>query len=63
LLRLPESVARRLAILMYSLVHGGVTHPILGARPFGASLRLFKIVPDDFVATVRLTLAALATFF
>jgi len=27
-----------------------VTRPILGARPFGASLRPFKIVPDDFVA-------------
>jgi hypothetical protein len=39
-----------------------VTRPIHGARPFGASLRLFKIVPDDFVATVRLALPALATF-
>ncbi|MGF1614831.1 MAG: hypothetical protein ACFCVA_13225 [Gammaproteobacteria bacterium] len=39
-----------------------VTRPILGARPFGASLTLFKIVPDDFVATVRLALPALVTF-
>jgi hypothetical protein len=44
---------------MYTAV---VTRPILGARPFGASLRLFKIVPDDFVAAVRLALPALATF-
>jgi hypothetical protein len=27
------------------------------------SFQLFKILPDDFVATVRLALAALATFF
>ena len=39
-----------------------VTRPILGARPFGASLQLFKIVPDDFVATVRLATPALVTF-
>ncbi|MGF1613500.1 MAG: hypothetical protein ACFCVA_06195, partial [Gammaproteobacteria bacterium] len=39
-----------------------VTRPIHGARPFGASLQLFKIVPDDFVATVRLALPALVTF-
>jgi hypothetical protein len=39
-----------------------VTRPIPGARPVGASLWLFKIVPDDFVATVRLRLPALATF-
>ncbi|MGC1952170.1 MAG: hypothetical protein WA970_06295, partial [Gammaproteobacteria bacterium] len=39
-----------------------VTRPIPGARPVGASLWLFKIVPDDFVATVRLALPALATF-
>ena len=31
-------------------------------RPFGASLRLFKIGPDDFVASVRLALSALAPF-
>ena len=45
---------------MYSHVHCGVTRPIPGAHPFRASLRLFKIVPDDFVATVRLALPALA---
>jgi hypothetical protein len=39
-----------------------VTRPVLGARPFGASLRLFKIVPDDFVAPVRLALPSLVTF-
>jgi hypothetical protein len=39
-----------------------VTRPIPGARPFGASLTLFKIVPDDFVATVRLAPPALVTF-
>jgi hypothetical protein len=44
---------------MYTAV---VTRPVLGARPFGASLRLFKIVSDDFVAAVRLALPALATF-
>jgi hypothetical protein len=31
--------------------------------PFGARLRLFKIVPDDFVAVVRLAPPALATVF
>ncbi|MGF1613511.1 MAG: hypothetical protein ACFCVA_06250 [Gammaproteobacteria bacterium] len=44
---------------MYTAV---VTRPIPGARPFGASLTLFKIVPDDFVTAVRLALPALATF-
>jgi hypothetical protein len=44
---------------MYTAV---VTRPILGARPFGASLRLFKIVPDDFVTALRPRLPALATF-
>ncbi|MGF1615547.1 MAG: hypothetical protein ACFCVA_17010, partial [Gammaproteobacteria bacterium] len=39
-----------------------VTRPILGARPFGASLTLFKIVPDDFVTAARLAPPALATF-
>ncbi len=39
-----------------------VTRSILGARPFEASLQLFKIVPDDFVATVRLAMSALVTF-
>ncbi|MGF1615129.1 MAG: hypothetical protein ACFCVA_14805 [Gammaproteobacteria bacterium] len=39
-----------------------VTRPILGARLFEASLTLFKIVPDDFVATVRLATLALVTF-
>ena len=28
---------------------GGITRPIPGPRPFGARLRRFKIVPDDFV--------------
>ncbi len=39
-----------------------VTRPILGARPFGASFQLFKIVPDDFVAAVRPATPALVTF-
>jgi hypothetical protein len=39
-----------------------VTRPIPGARPFGASFQLFKIVPDDFVATVFLVLPAFVTF-
>jgi hypothetical protein len=57
-----SGVARRLNILMYSHVHSGVTRPLPGARPRGASLRLFKIVPDDFVAAVRLALPSLVTF-
>ncbi|MGF1612840.1 MAG: hypothetical protein ACFCVA_02735 [Gammaproteobacteria bacterium] len=39
-----------------------VTRPMRGARPFGASLTLFIIVADDFVAAVRLALPALAIF-
>ncbi|MGF1614183.1 MAG: hypothetical protein ACFCVA_09805, partial [Gammaproteobacteria bacterium] len=36
--------------------------PSLGLAPFRASLQLFKIVPDDFVAAVRLAPPALVTF-
>ncbi len=39
-----------------------VTCPMPGARLFGASFQLFKIVPDDFVAPVRLALPALVRF-
>ncbi|MGC1952440.1 MAG: hypothetical protein WA970_07695, partial [Gammaproteobacteria bacterium] len=36
--------------------------PSLGLAPSRASLRLFKIVPDDSVAAARLAIPALATF-
>lgn len=49
-------------MLMYFLVHSGLLVPSLGLAPFGASLRLLKIVPDDFIAAVCLALPALVAF-
>lgn len=36
--------------------------PLLGADPYGSSLWLLKIVPDDFVATARFPLPTLTSF-
>jgi hypothetical protein len=44
-------------------IHEELLAPSMGLAPDGASLRLFKIVPDDFVEPARNTAMASAAGF